>query len=594
MPSDARPRRQSTDDWSQLRLLITSPEQETYELLRPIVLFGQSPAERARETRTPERTLRRKAARFDALGMRSLFDADILEPPTRSHRTLPAELERAIVELKAEYPVFGLREIARICRERFGRSVSHHSVGAVLAREAPQSPLPRRFRRYHEIADPVERRRAVVTLYLDGWSAKAIAGYLETSRRTVYDTLRRWDEEGWPGLADRPFGPRPAARKVDLKAMAAIRRLQANPELGEFRIHAALKQIGIDLSPRTCGRILALHRALGAPKPSGAVPHEPKSMPFAAERRHEFWSVDIRYVEDHALEAEKPVYVISVLDNFSRALLASVISPRQDLTAYLIVLRAAVEAHGAPEALVSDSGSVFKAKHAQAIYRTLGIRKVEIERRQPWQNYIETHFNIMRRLADHEYAKATTWTELRAAHARFFRDYNEQSHVAHRGRVDGRLSPAAVLGWVHGRWCDPADLDLIFRLRATRVLNRGGCLRFRHWRLSGERGLAGKQAAVWVHDETLTIEHAADMLAQYHIALEADGCRLRDVGELRLYVTSHASPQPFLPFIAELPWRPALRLAPYQPRQTSAASETQAFLFDEPRDALTRQTYGGR
>ena len=81
-------------------------------------------------------------------------------------------------------------------------------------------------------------------------------------------------------------------------------------------------------------------------------------MPFAAARRHQYWSVDVRYVEDHALGTGKPAYAISVLDNFSRALLASAISPRQDLTAYLIVLRAAVEVHGAPEVLVSDSGSV--------------------------------------------------------------------------------------------------------------------------------------------------------------------------------------------------------------------------------------------
>jgi putative transposase len=84
-----------------------------------------------------------------------------------------------------------------------------------------------------------------VTLYLDGWSAQAIAGYLETSRQTVYEVLRRWAEEGWPGLADRPLGPHHPVRKVDLKAMAAIRRLQANPERGEFRIHAALAQQGI-------------------------------------------------------------------------------------------------------------------------------------------------------------------------------------------------------------------------------------------------------------------------------------------------------------------------------------------------------------
>jgi hypothetical protein len=33
-------------------------------------------------------------------------------------------------------------------------------------------------------------------------------------------------------------------------AMDAVRRLQQNPNLGEFRIHAALAQVGIHLSPR--------------------------------------------------------------------------------------------------------------------------------------------------------------------------------------------------------------------------------------------------------------------------------------------------------------------------------------------------------
>ena len=104
---------------------------------------------------------------------------------------------------------------------------------------------------------------------------------------------------------------------------------------------------------RTCGRILARHRALGAPTPA-ATPREAQPMPFSAQRRHQCWSVDVRYVEDHRLGTGKPVYVISILENFSRALLASAISPRQDQTAYLIVLRAAIEAHGAPEVLVSD------------------------------------------------------------------------------------------------------------------------------------------------------------------------------------------------------------------------------------------------
>jgi hypothetical protein len=53
--------------------------------------------------------------------------------------------------------------------------------------------------------------------------------------------------------------------------MEAVRTLQQNPNLGEFRVHAALTQVGIHLSPRTCGRILALNRKLyGLEKPKGS------------------------------------------------------------------------------------------------------------------------------------------------------------------------------------------------------------------------------------------------------------------------------------------------------------------------------------
>ncbi|MBA3414404.1 MAG: helix-turn-helix domain-containing protein [Chloroflexia bacterium] len=586
MPAGPRAQRPPTDDWEQLRLLVTSPEQETYEVLRPIVLFGQPSSERARETGVPERTLRRTVARFETTGMRSLFDPDP-PPPASDRRRLPVGIRAAIGALKAEYPAFGPFEIARICQHRFDRPVSYHTVAKVLAGEPLPLLRPRRFPRYHDMADPVARRKAIVDLYLDGWSAKAIAGYLATSRTRVYDTLRRWVAEGLPGLADRSRAPRHHARKVDLRAMAAIRRLQANPELGEFRVHAALAQLGIDLSPRTCGRILALHRDLGAPMPAAATPHQAQPMPFAAQRRHQYWSVDVRYVDDHQLGTGKPAYVISILENFSRALLASAISPRQDLTAYLIALRAAVETHGAPEVLVSDSGGIFKAKHAQAIYAALGIAKREIDRGQAWQNYVETHFNVMRRMADHHYAKATSWPELQAVHDRFFHDFNHQPHAAHGDRPKGRRSPAAVLGWVHGAWCDPADLDRLFRLRTTQVLNPAGSIRFRHWRLYGERGLAGERAAVWVAGETLTIEYRAEALIQYRVALEPDGRRLREVSEPTALPHRHPSPQPFLPPLEETAWHPARRLAPYRPHRKRERDAPQEPLFADAAEAST-------
>jgi hypothetical protein len=140
MARAGRPRRPPTDEWDQLRLLVSSPEQATYELLRPIVLFGQPLRERARETGVPERTLRRKAARFAEHGMRSLFAPD--DPPAPDRRVLPLGIRRAIVELKAEYPPLGPFEIARICHHRFDRPVSYHTVATVLAGEPAPLPLP--------------------------------------------------------------------------------------------------------------------------------------------------------------------------------------------------------------------------------------------------------------------------------------------------------------------------------------------------------------------------------------------------------------------------------------------------------------------
>jgi hypothetical protein len=167
---------------------------------------------------------------------------------------------------------------------------------------------------------------------------------------------------------------------------------------------------------------------------------------------------------------------------------------------------------------------------------------------------------------------------------RFFHDYNAQAHAAHRDRSDGRHSPSAVLGWVRGAWCDPADLDPFFRLRALRVLNAGGSLRFRHWRLYGERGLAGERAAVWLHDATLTVEYASETLAQYRVTLENDGRSLREVSDPRLYATGHGSLQPFLPVFDSLAWNPARRLVPYQPRRRRSSTETQNPLFEAERE----------
>jgi transposase len=198
MPSTGRQRIQPTDEWQQLQLLSRFPEQRAYELLRPVVLFGLSPGERARQTGTAERTLYRQAGRFESQGMASLF----APVPTRRHR-LPDEMRQAIIQLKAEYPAFRPHELATICATRFGRRPSPHTVKRLLAEEPVPVGVHRRYPPYHQISEAAERRLAIIRLHSEGWNITSIAGYLGIARRTVSRTLQRWIDEGCSGWTTR-------------------------------------------------------------------------------------------------------------------------------------------------------------------------------------------------------------------------------------------------------------------------------------------------------------------------------------------------------------------------------------------------------
>jgi hypothetical protein len=67
----------------------------------------------------------------------------------------------------------------------------------------------------------------------------------------------------------------------------------------------------------------------------------------------------VRYIEEHNLGFPEPIYLISVLENYSRALLASKISRTQNQWDYLEVLFAALSTWGAPSAIVSDEAAFF-------------------------------------------------------------------------------------------------------------------------------------------------------------------------------------------------------------------------------------------
>lgn len=239
----------------------------------------------------------------------------------------------------------------------------------------------------------------------------------------------------------------------------------------------------------------------------------------------------------------------------------------------------------APTARPTERKWKLPHNSARAVYEALGIAKHEIERGRPWQNYIETHFNVQRRMADWHFAKAEDWPELVGAHDRFVADYNAQAHFAHAERDDGRRSPEEVLGFVSGVRHREEELARAFlSARFVRVLDALGYARFRHWKVYGEEALAGREAALWLAAESLTVEHAGEPLSRYRVRLEADTGELRSVEKPRLFETSHGLRRPqrrlfSLNELGEGGWLKAMRLEGYAPRAPRRPQALQEALF---------------
>ncbi len=256
------------------------------------------------------------------------------------------------------------------------------------------------------------------------------------------------------------------------------------------------------------------------------------------------------------------------MDAFSRAILSSDIFQSQGLSCVLIVLYAAVEQFGAPLKLITDNGGVFRAKQLLAICEALEIEKEYIHPRQSWENLVETHFNVMRRMSQVHFEQVTSWQGAKIAHERFVTDYNAQPHWAHRKRDDNRLSPAEVLGEEKSKLRTPEQLHRIFyATRFLRRLNRLGYVHFRRWKLYGEEALARHPAVIWLHGDALTVEYQETPLAQYTVRYQPDKKHFKAVPEARRFETPYRSPQGRLWELDETIWHLAKRLPDYALRR---------------------------
>jgi len=551
------------EEFEQIRRQFIDPIQHDYEVIRPIVLFAETAAERSRQTGVERTVVGDKARRFVLEGILGLTDGRAEAAGRKGHR-YPEAIAGYIVYLKQLYPPIHLREIARIVQRKFGYKTNHHTLKRFLEPYDTPMQLELALTTFAAFADAYQARWTVVRMAYEGWNKKSIADCLKLSRAHVYTILEAFERDGFAGLEDqRTRPPQHPENQLSLPFLKEVLDLQkAYPRAGRFRIHGLLGQQREEPPPseRTVGRAMALNRQFhGAPGPwqsardaQADVPSF-KHLPYRPAYRHHLWFTDIRYLVQ--LDGSW-VYSICIIEGYSRKIVAGMAAPHQDLTAILQILFAALAEYGCPHALVSDNGSVFTAKDYLAILRDLEIEPLHIEQGKPWQNMIEAQFKVQLRLADYHFEQAHTLEAVQNQHAAFIETFNTTPHWAHRTRADGHRTPVEVLGWLRGRIVEPQRLRELFgRTEFLRTVNRYGFVSVQRFYLYAEHGLARQRVSIWIYEGQLRIEYQKALVARYRCIYDRTHGQLHDVNEPFFYPTPFASPQLELIELDDEQWR---------------------------------------
>jgi transposase InsO family protein len=262
---------------------------------------------------------------------------------------------------------------------------------------------------------PNSRRLLVDRVLKQGWSLTAAAEAAGVSERTVWRWVKRWREEGEPGLLDRSCRPHRSPTQLPARKVEAIRALR------RLRMTAAqiAEVLGLALST-----VSVWLKRIGLGKRSKLEPSEP---PNRYERRHpgELVHVDIKQLgrisergAGHRMVGHRKSqvarrdrgpsrgvtrfeYVHVMVDDHSRLAYAEVL-PTLTARCAIAFLRRAVtwfaDRGVTIRAVMSDNGSAYVAHAHRNALAELGLKHLRIRPYRPRTNgkaerFIQTLLN---------------------------------------------------------------------------------------------------------------------------------------------------------------------------------------------------------
>ena len=252
-------------------------------------------------------------------------------------------------------------------------------------RERTSKPAPRPW-------DEANTRRGKKT------SARPIA------KSTIYRWLLIYREHGYTGLLPKPREDRGRSRRAGTAAWVgyAIGLLYEQPQrsLMQLDVYLRIEFPDYSLSRTTLRRHLRAHPAFaGIDKLRSGKKSKLRDL-YEADHPHEGWQLDgkgaftVRLIDGMRIR----VHVLSILDDHSRSILASVVSKEEDTEAAITVFEKAAAKWGLADRFQFDRGSAFDSHAFRGGLAALGVHRNFILARSPeWDGKIEAYHRCLDR-----------------------------------------------------------------------------------------------------------------------------------------------------------------------------------------------------
>jgi transposase InsO family protein len=305
-----------------------------------------------------------------------------------------------------------------------------------------------------ELSVVEQRYQAVLAVIRDGIPITQVASRFGVSRQAVHRWLRRYEDQGLAGLADRSHRPPRCAHQMDPAVEVwVLETRRRNPDWGPRRLTHEAARAGVEPAPSRSGIYRAIKRA-GLIEPAARRRRDRRFKRWERGGAMELWQMDV--VGGVGLADGSSLKVLTGIDDHSRFVVCAGLMVRATSRAVCAHFAEAMRRHGVPQEILTDNGKVFTGRFGlkdtevlfDRICRENGIEHLLTAPRSPTTTgKIERFHRTLRQ----EFLTGRIFTDLGSAQDEldaWVRSYNtERPHSALGMEVPAsRFTPPTELG----------------------------------------------------------------------------------------------------------------------------------------------------